>query len=1204
MLIFPFALDGWAQGSIEFVENKGQWNNRVRFKGTVSNGDFFLRDNGFTVVQYHPDDYARALRLLHDQSPGIPAEQFMVRTHAFHVDFAGANAAATIEADKKISTVHNYFSGNDPAAWVSGCQVFQAITLKDVYPGIDVRYYTEKGYLKYDILVKPGGRVSDIALRYDGVEKLQVQNKQLAIATSVGELRESAPYTYQAGLAGSEEVGCRYVVSGNLVRFNVSQYDRSKILVIDPTVIFCSFSGSTADNWGFTATYGPDGSMYGGGIVFASGFPVSTGAYQTNFQGGNFDIGIIKLTASGNNRLYATYIGGAGNEQPHSLIADNQGNLVLAGRTNSPVSGLGSYPITGGAAGMVGTPGDYDIVITKLNAAGNGILGSKRLGGTGADGVNISTARTLNSLQQNYGDDGRSEVILDAAGNIYVASSTQSADFPVRGTPFQSIFGGGSQDGALIKLNPDLSTVLFSGFLGGSENDAAYVLSLAPGGNIYVAGGTESSSASFPGNETGTVGPTNNGGIDGFITVVSNNGTSVIRSSFIGTSGTDQVFGIQFDNNGYPYITGQTTGNWQLVNNLPGSPVVYQNAGGKQFIAKLQPDLSAFVYSTMFGTGSSTPNISPTAFLVDRCENVYVSGWGGYYGTTNVYNSSGTLGLPVTPNAIKSTTDGKDFYFFVLKKNAADILFGSFFGEVNRPGAGCDHVDGGTSRFDRNGVIYQAICANCNLDPLGRPIFPTTAGAWATVNNASGPGCNLAMLKLALDLAGVDGEIKSEIDGVRDTAGCAPLTVSFLDSIANAQSYEWYFNYTPGNPPDLVTTVPNASFTYNNVGTYTVMLVAIDVNTCNGRDSSLINIRVGDVQALLRPFWLAIGPGCPKFTYQFTNNSISTDPTKPFQDTSFVWDFGDGSPQAPALIGPANAVTHTFPGTGSYSVRLVLKDTTYCNNPEDSIFLISIADNVRAIIDAPLSGCAPFAAAFTSRSLNGTLFLWNFGDLGSPDNTSVQENPVHVYQNPGTYMVQLTASNPGTCNLTHDTTLTITVFDAPSPDFAAIPVPPQVNTPTTFTNLSSPDAVRFKWVFGDGESLLTSSRAPLLHQFNSTGTFNVCLTAYNAIGCDSTICKPVSAIIEPVVDVPNAFTPGSADANSIIMVRGFGIAKMTFSIWNRWGQKVFETNEQSRGWDGKVKGVLQPMDVYVYTLAVDFSDGSKTTKKGDITLIR
>ena len=170
--------------------------------------------------------------------------------------------------------------------------------------------------------------------------------------------------------------------------------------------------------------------------------------------------------------------------------------------------------------------------------------------------------------------------------------------------------------------------------------------------------------------------------------------------------------------------------------------------------------------------------------------------------------------------------------------------------------------------------------------------------------------------------------------------------------------------------------------------------------------------------------------------------------------------------------------------------------------------------------------------------------------------------------------------------------------------FSVAPDPPVENSPTTFTNLSSPDAVFFKWAFGDGDSLQTASRLLIQHQYNVTGTFNACLTAINANGCADTLCQPARALIAALVDLPNAFTPQSGDVNSVVMVRGFGIVKIRFIIWNRWGQKVFETTDRLKGWDGKFKGVIQPMDVYAYTLDVEFFDGTKAQKKGDITLIR
>jgi len=239
-------------------------------------------------------------------------------------------------------------------------------------------------------------------------------------------------------------------------------------------------------------------------------------------------------------------------------------------------------------------------------------------------------------------------------------------------------------------------------------------------------------------------------------------------------------------------------------------------------------------------------------------------------------------------------------------------------------------------------------------------------------------------------------------------------------------------------------------------------------------------------------------------------------------------------------------------------------------------------------------------AECTNTSLADRSFQWNFGD----GNTATDINPTHLYSTAGTYTITLIANDPGTCNLTDTTRQTITVANNPTANFSFAPAQPIENTPTTFTNQSSSDAVNFIWNYGDGDTTQTTSRLDIKHQFNATGTYNVCLIAINAAGCADTTCQPVSAIVTDLVDVPNAFTPNSSDINNKVFVKGFGITKLQFIIWNRWGQKVFETNDVNIGWDGKFKGVVQPMDVYAYTLSAEFSDGKKATKKGDITLIK
>ena len=756
------------------------------------------------------------------------------------------------------------------------------------------------------------------------------------------------------------------------MRFDVRNHDPNSTLVIDPNLIFCSYVGGTANNWGFTATYGPDGSMFGGCIVFGNGFPVKPGAFQTAFQGGvsdasfqPMDIGIIKLSPNGSTRVYATYIGGSSNDMPSSLVVDNQGNLVLTGRSSSS-----DYP-TLPAKTVIGKGGNWDIVVTKLNATGTALIGSKMIGGSGMDGGNITSGSSgVSSLNQNYGDEARSEVILDGAGNIYVASCTQSYDandatktFPTTAGAFQPNFGGGMQDGVVLKFDPNVSTLLFSSFIGGSANDAAYVLSIGPGGNIYVAGGTESGENSFlPGTHAGTIGASYNGNIDGFVAIISNNGSSVIRSTYLGTNGIDQVYGVQFDKKGFPYVMGQTTGAWPVLN------AIYSNPGSKQFIAKLEPDLTKYVYSTVFGSGSIIPNISPVAFLVDRCENVYVSGWGGmiFPSMPNFYPSAGTSGLPVTPDAIKSNTDNRDFYFFVLKKNATAQLYGSFFGQ---DGGFTDHVDGGTSRFDQNGVIYQAICGNCRR----RRHFPTTPGAWAAVKSVPFCNCNLAMVKIAFNLAGVGAGVQSAINGVpRDSSGCVPLTVDFSDTVRNAVSYEWTFG---DGSPMVPTTIPTISHTYNIVGTYQVMLVAIDPNTCNVRDTSYIHIRVGDIKATLDFTPVKLQP-CDSFKYRFDNLSTAP-PIRPFGPQSFVWDFGDGSLR---ITTGSASVFHNYAAPGTYNVKLVLVDTNYCNAPDSMTVQLRVAANVKAQFTTPPTGCVPYNAVFNNTSLAGQTFQWDFGD--------------------------------------------------------------------------------------------------------------------------------------------------------------------------------------------------------------------------------
>ncbi len=1227
-------------GNLEFIENRGQWNDIVRYKAEIPNTTFYLYKHGFSVLLQNPADMEALRQYMHGfqtgnsvntnqgrtneagksgntstlaavmpQKPDQPGSGdgstnntpvLLMHSHLYEVEFLNSSEDVEIKGDKALDTYNNYFIGNDSSKWKSNCKVYLAVVYKNIYPNIDLRYYTENDQLKYDLVIHPGGNPDNIVMKYKGADKLLVSKGQITIHTSVGDVKELIPKTYQFTGEGNKDVQCSYIMGPDqTIRFRVDNYSPSATLIIDPTLVFSTFTGSHSDNWGYTATYDESGNFYSGSITLNSApinngnfFPYSPGAYQRSFMGGNgtddggyeYDITIMKFSSNGVNRLYATYLGGSGNEQPHSLVADQAGNLVIAGRTSSP-----DFPsvVPGGVKDVA--KGGYDIVLVKLNAGGTGLIGSRIIGGSGNDGVNIAPkySRNIvpmgqNSLRLNYGDDGRSEVILDNTGNVYLASCTSSGNFPVTANAFQKN-SGGLQDGVFIKTSPDLGIILASSYLGGNRDDAAFALALNPlTGNIYIAGGT--SSTNLPGTGNGAViSSANKGGIDGFLCIVSNDGGTLIKTTYLGTTGTEVLYGVQFDNKGFPYIMGTTTGAWPIVN------AAFKQANGKQFIAKLKPDISNFIYSTTFGKGAAFPDISPTAFLVDRCENVYVAGWGGGLETEGtgsgaaVYNNSKTTGLTVTPNALKKTTDGDDFYFFVMKKDAASQLYGTFFGQNGGLG---DHVDGGTSRFDKQGIIYEAICANC----YGRGSFPTTLNVWSPKNGTGVNGCNLAAVKISFDFAGVAADPRSLINGRYDSSGCVPLDVLFKDTVHNAKTYVWSFG---DGTPDTTTATFQVMHTYTSIGVYTVRLIAIDSTTCNISDTAYLHILVRTDKALLN-FTINKIPPCDSLKYLFTNTSVLTIGQALFFPGSFSWNFGDGT-TAP---GTTNPILHAYAGSGTYNVQLILSDTNYCNYPDTAIQALRVSPVVKAQFDIA-NGCAPYDAFFNNTSLAGQQFFWDFGD-GS---ISTDINPEHMYNDTGTFTISLLVIDPNTCNLRDSTTHTIHINPKPVAGFYSGPIPVQYNTPTIFSNTSS-GAIQYVWHFGDGDSTLKNSPDTVIHQYQETNTFNACLVAINQFGCTDTVCHPVEVLINPLLDVPNAFTPGRFGENSIIVVKGFGIMIMDWKIYNRWGQLVFESNNPFIGWDGTFHGAVQPIGVYAYTLDVTFFDGTKVRRKGDITLIR
>ncbi len=799
----------------EFVANQGQWDEQILFRTELNGSLVWAEKAGLTFLLL-----SEAYADLGHEGNEFSDEDY--RAHAYRMNFLGVeNALAQGELEK--SHFYNYYLGNDPSRWQQGVSAFEKARYSALYPGVEMLLYSAHGNLKYDLKIAPYVDPNQVAFQYEGVESIQIRNGKLVLGTSVRTVKELAPFAYQMVGSTLVEVECEYLLDGTTVSFELGEYDTSLPLIIDPEITFASYIGAVSSNFGFTATDDPDGNLIAGAAVFQAGYPATTGAIQNTFDiitNGYCDVGISKFSDDGDQLLYSTYMGGEGVEMPHSIIADDDGNYIVMGTTGSS-----NFPTTAGAFQpfLIGGPAfsfstffinashanGCDFFVAKFNADDSGLIASTYVGGSDTDGLNMG-----DKLHYNYGDAFRGEVIVTPFGEIVVASTTLSLDFPMGGATHQN-FNAGAHDGIVFRMSNDLTSLNWASYLGSVGDDAAYSVQADGNNNLVVTGGTRDSGL-VP-NENG-VDPTFNGDVDAFIVRFNGNGTAVEASTYLGTNEYDQAYFVQLDGEDNIYIIGQTEGELEVQGG------VYSNPGSGQFIAKYNNDLTNLEWLTTVGTGSGEIDISPTAFLVSDCYQIYFSGWGGL---TNQNNSpyatqSTTEGLPLTDDAFQSETDGSDFYLMVLSEDAQDVVYATFFGgDLSR-----EHVDGGTSKFDKDGSVYQAVCAGCG----GNDDFPTTTGAWSNDNGST--NCNLGVFKF--DLGKIEAEI--EINGPSEV--CEGSGANFNNFTTGGNSFEWTF----GDGEESNLTSP--FHIYETPGTYEVMMIASAIGDCVEPDTAFLTIEV------------------------------------------------------------------------------------------------------------------------------------------------------------------------------------------------------------------------------------------------------------------------------------------------------------------------------------------------------------------------
>jgi gliding motility-associated-like protein len=1126
LLFFVFWFAGQSPAfSYIFIKNQGQWPSEVLYRTSIPSGQLWVTQKGLVYQLYEEENSP------HYSSSRQGRKSFSSQN--ISLDFKNNCRFSKKEANAK--QTFNFFIGQNQTAWKTNVPAFEEIYLENVFDGIDFRMYSTDQSLKYEYIVKPGADASQIKFKYDGANETFLKKNELVLKTNFGLIKEFQPFTYQNLDQQKKPIKSAFKISDDYISFQIAEYNHNQELIIDPELVFSTYSGSLSDNWSHTATFDSKGNTYAAGTVFGVNFPVSINAYQPksggtttqNDVGYRTDVVIVKYSEDGSKILYSTFLGGNESEVPHSLIVNSKDELVIFGTTSSetfPTTNtsfdhtfnggtfLNGPPVTSNIAFFSGT----DIFVTVLSENGDRLLGSTFVGGSENDGIHDFRALEI----QNYGDEFRGEVYVDALDNIYVASISTSANFPVQAAIQTK---KSAYDAVVFKLNKYCNQLLFSTFIGGNNYDAAYGIRVDKSNAIYVCGVTLSKD--FPISNQ-AFRKTMGGDTEGFILKIENQ--KLVSSTYIGTSKGDLTHLIDLDLEGNVYVLGSTLGEYSVSNG------VYQNAKSGQFVQVLSNNLSSSKFSSIFGTGRGfgTVDLVPTAFMVNDCGNIYVAGWGGRVNSENGYNkNSTTKGLPITENAFKKTTSGSNYYFAIFEKGFKSLLYGTFFGSnppANADEERGDHLDGGTCRFDKNGTIYHSACV-CKA--FGFVEFPLKN---AVESNHRNGNCNMAAFKFNLDALSAKFDLK---DGakINPTEICAPTKIDFDNNTIGGETFEWYVNNAK------VSTGENINYTFTDAGQYKIKLVAYNKVTCKAVDSTFRTLNVKAFQYKTSND-TTVCPGASVLMKASGGKSYKWSPSLYFENSA--------SPE----------VTTKVQNSQVFTVEISNEECTIKKDIKVNV------ENTKTDFGATSNTTI---CKGNSLSLNASgladKFVWS-GD-GISDSTKASVNIIP--NKTGNYTVKAFYSD----GCTPIKTIKVTVDESVKLAFDfeykfACHKPSEV----VFNNKST-GAQSYVWRIGENPETNDISTFGIRSNSNTQLT----LKGLSAAGCAFETSKNLDLKFYDGI-IPNVITPNNDKKNDTFVV---GYPSSALQIFNAWGKKIFEDFNYQNDWGNKINS-----GTYYYLLTI------------------
>lgn len=1077
-----------------FIENKGQWPLEVKFLTKINGLNAWITDYGvvydyFKISGHPPSAPMHGGLELNDTSSRI-------KGHILKMSFLGCQKSEKKDSNQtkyslndnvkefegigKNEAYYNYIIGSDSTKWASYVGLYQEAIVRNIYKGIDVRYYFDKGddgkmAIRYDFVINPGADVSQIRIKFEGTNGIKVdENGDLVIRTSLGDIKHTQLKAFQIddkseilkdnndsptydikNIKNINEVDCRFVSLGSdILGLAVKNYDRTKPLIIDP-LVYSTYVGAqdgtrissidVRDDYVYITGYVPGGPLFR--------YPTTTGAYRTSIPSGGSSRGVLfvtKMNTDGTNLVFSTYICGpnqGNDDEPSDIYVDGNGNSLITGWSYE-----GDFPFT---RGVVDSVGGSSAFLTKLNSNGSSLIFSTFLGG--------------NSAARGFG------CLIDNSENCYVVGYTTnyywSDTFETTTGAYDRTWNG-DFDIFAVKLNSTATSYSYSTLIGGSLTDKPFDIGIDSDNNLYIVGSTNSTNFPITSNSyDGTF----NSSVDAFALKLNSTGSDLVYSTFLGSD--DYAYSEYVNNSGECYITGTTTST--SFPTTTGSYDRTYNGGGDGFISKLNSTGSGLTFSSFLG-GNASDNL--TDIQVDN-------------GKIYIYGYSGSTNYPLTSDAYSDTQAG--LLLSKLNSDCSNLIYSTRFGNTG------DLIDeNGTYNSAATNALY-VLDGKCYFTGLAFDNFPVTNGAYQTTNRGANNGSGFVT---KLDLS-----ISLSTSTLSQNTFCAGSPISIPFTLTG--------NFDAGNR--FTAQLSNSTGSFANPTT---------IGTLDGSSEGTIDATIPSNTAAGTGYRIRVVSSSPAVTGSdnganitinalpkpaisgadvYCSNNIQEFHTAKTTGHTYKWSATNGS-----VIGDDNEEDVKIRWFNLSSGTVSLVETITATGCKDSVKkTITLNPLPDATINGDYEVCEKSIQTYTAVNATGNVYKWSLmnGTLLGPDNTT----SIDVRWNTGNGSVKLVVSIPAT-GCIDSTILNVGLDPLPTPvitgQFSICK-----NSEQTYSVSDNPDH-GFKWYVTGGTIIGPDNKSTVNINWSNagSGTVKIVETIY-VTRCTDSVSRNIT--INPLPDM-------------------------------------------------------------------------------------